>query len=154
MLKGTIIDQLVVGGPAYNSRELDRGDFVEAVDSTIVDQDSILKTLIGSDTPGSMVSLTVRKGGLVGKRVVFSCLMAPFLIFTKKNALVFDSHCLRMFTGWSYESCQTSAHVVRNDCRTPSALRYLHKVGAFPCMHLSACDLFFFGAVHTPLCVY
>jgi C-terminal processing protease CtpA/Prc len=70
MLKGTIIDQLVVGGPAYNSGDLDRGDFVEAVDGTPVDQDSILKTLIGLDTPGSMVTLTVRKGGLVGKRVI------------------------------------------------------------------------------------
>jgi S1-C subfamily serine protease len=74
MLQGTIVDQLVVGGPAYNSGELDRGDSIQKVDGLPVDQESILTTLIGQDTPGSVVTLHVHKGGPVGSPILDVCL--------------------------------------------------------------------------------
>ena len=63
MLKGCIVDSLVVGGPSYNSRQLDRGDVVVKVDGEVVDNDTILNALIGNDVPGSEVLLTIYKGG-------------------------------------------------------------------------------------------
>lgn len=65
LLQGCTVDQLVVGGPAYNSGELDKGDEIVRVDGVAVDTDTLLKTLIGADAPGSTVTLHVHKGGPV-----------------------------------------------------------------------------------------
>lgn len=57
MLMGCTIENMVLGGPAYNSHELDKGDIILKVDGEQVDQDSLLPALIGSDVPGEATTL-------------------------------------------------------------------------------------------------
>jgi hypothetical protein len=66
MLNGTTIEFLVVGGPGYNSGQLDRGDTVLRVNAEAVTSETILQALVGDDVPGSELSLTVKKGSKVG----------------------------------------------------------------------------------------
>lgn len=61
MLNGCQIDNMVVGGPAWNSHQLEHGDEILKVDGRTVDADDILDGLVGNDLPGSTVRLTVRK---------------------------------------------------------------------------------------------
>lgn len=72
MLHGCTVEGMVVGGPAHHCKELERGDYIASIDDAAVDIDSVLPALIGSDQPGSKVSLTVQKGGPggVSRRVV------------------------------------------------------------------------------------
>ena len=65
MLRGTKVDTLVVGGPAYNSGMLERGDEIIMVGSSRVEnEDQLLSLLHGSDEPHTIVNLTVRRGSL------------------------------------------------------------------------------------------
>jgi len=52
MLLGCVIDNMVVGGPAYTSQKLDKGDVIVKIDGKDVNQDTLLPRLIGSDQPG------------------------------------------------------------------------------------------------------
>ena len=63
MFVGTTIDNMVVGGPAYNSQQLSKGDVLLAVDDVDVDGDNMHDLLIGNDVPGSTVKLTVSSAG-------------------------------------------------------------------------------------------
>ena len=63
MLRGTAVEDTVVGGPAFVSGRLARGDVIAAVDGAPATGDSIHRLLVGPDLPGSSVLLTVRKGG-------------------------------------------------------------------------------------------
>ena len=60
MLSGTEIDNMVVGGSAYNTKELDKGDIILEVDATPVEVEQLHAALVGSDVPGSTVTLRVR----------------------------------------------------------------------------------------------
>jgi C-terminal processing protease CtpA/Prc len=53
----------VVGGPAYNTRALDKGDVILEVDAMSIDIESLHDALVGSDVPGSTVTLRVKKAG-------------------------------------------------------------------------------------------
>ncbi|EKX46190.1 hypothetical protein GUITHDRAFT_138319 [Guillardia theta CCMP2712] len=59
MLTGCIIENLVVGGPAYNSQKLSRGDKIVKVDDKAVNSDNVASELVGSDQPGSEVRIFV-----------------------------------------------------------------------------------------------
>jgi len=61
MFKGSHIESMVVGGPAFNSQQLDRGDELILVDGQTVTEGNRNLLLIGGDVPGSQVTLTVRK---------------------------------------------------------------------------------------------
>ncbi len=63
MIVGTSIDNLLVGGPAYNSQKLAQGDVVLFVDGVPVTEDSIGPALVGTDTPGTPIDIVVAKGG-------------------------------------------------------------------------------------------
>ena len=63
MLCGLVIEGMVVGGPAFNSRQLARGDVIVLVDGTPATQENVHSMLVGDDAPGSSVVVTVRKGG-------------------------------------------------------------------------------------------
>lgn len=63
MLLGCTIDNMVVGGPAYASQKLSKGDVIVKIDGRSVDQDNLLTHLIGADVPGSKVTITIMKGG-------------------------------------------------------------------------------------------
>ena len=59
-----MIDNIVVGGPAYNSKLLSRGDVILKVNDVAVTQSNIYDLLVGEDIPGSYVDISVAKGGL------------------------------------------------------------------------------------------
>lgn len=61
MLKGLIVDNMVIGGPAYNSGALKRGDIILAVDGMITTEESVISMLLGQDIPGSMVTLRISR---------------------------------------------------------------------------------------------
>jgi hypothetical protein len=64
MLNGTTIDNVVVGGPAHNSRQLGPGDQILQVNNTPATKNNIYELLLGDDIPGSFVDISVSKGGL------------------------------------------------------------------------------------------
>ncbi len=64
MLSGTTIDNLVVGGPAYNSKMIARGDTILQVNNVPATKANIYDLLVGDDRPGSTVVLNISKGGL------------------------------------------------------------------------------------------
>jgi hypothetical protein len=61
MLSGMVIDNMVMGGPAFNSAMLDRGDVIVQIDHQDVSMDGLSTALLGSDIPGSSVVITVKK---------------------------------------------------------------------------------------------
>ena len=63
MLKGLLVDNMVIGGPAHNTGLLEKDDTIIAIDG-IVTEESIHAALLGEDIPGSSVVLTVTKSVL------------------------------------------------------------------------------------------
>ncbi len=63
-MNGTTVDNIVVGGPADNSRQLARGDVILSIDGNEVRNDNVLQAMKGSDVPGSSVDICIAKGGL------------------------------------------------------------------------------------------
>ena len=59
MFVGSTIDNMVIGGPAYNCQRLSKGDILCKVDDEPVDVHTLHDKLIGSDVPGSLVKITV-----------------------------------------------------------------------------------------------
>jgi C-terminal processing protease CtpA/Prc len=62
MLSGAQVDNLVVGGPAYNTA-LQRGDEIVLIDGMRVGVEDMPAAIIGADLPGSTVVLTVKRLG-------------------------------------------------------------------------------------------
>jgi len=62
MLNGATINNMVEAGPAFNSKQLDKGDVILKVDGEEVTLDSCPDALIGNDMPGSCLTVTVQKG--------------------------------------------------------------------------------------------
>ena len=63
MLLGTMVDNLVVGGPAYNSRQLHHGDVIVKVDGIPITAANIHEVMVGDDIPGAPVVVSVARGG-------------------------------------------------------------------------------------------
>ena len=63
ILNGQFVDNTVVGGPAYNSKRISRGDLVLKVNQLPVNDQNVLEVVAGDDTPGSIVQLAIAKGG-------------------------------------------------------------------------------------------
>ena len=55
MFNGLVIDNMVVGGPAYNSGQLEPGDAILQIDHAPVTAEGLQQALIGSDVPGTTV---------------------------------------------------------------------------------------------------
>ena len=72
MFHGNVIESMVVGGPAFNCQQLDRGDELLQVDGQPVTEANRHRLLIGKDLPGSQVTLTVRKASGATKDVIIS----------------------------------------------------------------------------------
>jgi hypothetical protein len=60
-LKGTTIAGITIGGPAFLSSRLSIGDVIVMVDRKNVTSDNLQDLLVGSDEPGSTVTVTVMK---------------------------------------------------------------------------------------------
>jgi len=67
-LEGLTIDEVVIGGPAYASAELECGDVITRVDGEEVTADTVRPALVGCDVLGSAVTLTVISAA---KQVIF-----------------------------------------------------------------------------------
>ena len=65
MFHGNMIESMVVGGPAFNSQKLDRGDELTRVDGERVTEGNRHKLLVGNDVPGAVVTLTVKKQSVI-----------------------------------------------------------------------------------------
>ncbi len=63
IIHGTTIETTVMGGPAYNSKQIDPGDVILRVDGENATADNIKDLLVGEDLPGSSVTIAVAKGG-------------------------------------------------------------------------------------------
>jgi C-terminal processing protease CtpA/Prc len=61
MFSGMTVDNMIIGGPAFNSKLLERGDVICQIDRIPVVMDELQQSLLGSDVPSSTVVLTVRK---------------------------------------------------------------------------------------------
>jgi hypothetical protein len=61
MLDGCVVDNVLIGGPAHSSGALRKGNIIVAVDKQLVSTDNVLASIVGSDTPGSSVILTLKK---------------------------------------------------------------------------------------------
>ena len=59
-----IQESMVVGGPAFNCQQLDRGDELLLVDGQVVTDANRNTLLIGKDIPGSAVTLTIKKASV------------------------------------------------------------------------------------------
>jgi hypothetical protein len=72
ILDGTVIDSMVVGGPAFNTGQLDRGDEILSINRETASEANLHVLLVGSDAPGSSVTVTVRKaaGGAIKDVVI------------------------------------------------------------------------------------
>lgn len=70
MLSGVRIENLVIGGPAYVSGKLDKGDEIIRIDGAECETIERLHALLrGSDVPGSSLLVTVKKASTVSKRL-------------------------------------------------------------------------------------
>jgi hypothetical protein len=63
VLHGAVIESTIVGGPAYTSMQLGRGDVVLQIDGQEATDQNISSLLVGNDRPGSRLVLSVAKGG-------------------------------------------------------------------------------------------
>jgi hypothetical protein len=68
---------LCLAGPAYNSRQLDKGDLVVEIDGKAVTSDNLSQLLVGSDIAGTPVTLGVKKGGKAGAKKSVTLLRMP-----------------------------------------------------------------------------
>ncbi len=63
-LDGCVVDNMVVGGPAFNCRRIHEGDTILSIDGKTVTNDNIMTSLVGLDLPGSAVTLTLDQKGV------------------------------------------------------------------------------------------
>lgn len=63
MFSGTgQVENVMIGGPAYLSGKVQKGDFIVEVDGRPVSGSTLLSAIIGDDVPGSTLTLTLQKG--------------------------------------------------------------------------------------------
>jgi hypothetical protein len=60
MLKGTVVDNLLMGGPAFTSGLIMKGDVILAVDGKEAKPEDVHIALQGNDTPGSPVKVSAQ----------------------------------------------------------------------------------------------
>ena len=113
MFHGNIIESMVVGGPAFNCQELDRGDELLRVDGQPVTEQSRHRLLVGSDLPGSQVTLTVRKVSGVIKDVVLSRMKSE-QIADKRRIFELFTTILDLVAGYDERQVRVSAICMRN----------------------------------------
>jgi hypothetical protein len=68
--KTLTIEDVVVGGPAFNSQQFDPGDQILAIDDFEVGPDSYHARLVGNDAPGEAVKFTLRPSSGQVKEVI------------------------------------------------------------------------------------
>ena len=64
--KNASVTTCMIGGPAFNSKQVHKNDVIIAIDGQEVTGPEILGLLIGNDKPGSFVELTLKRASSVG----------------------------------------------------------------------------------------
>ena len=59
--KPTVVSHVLIGGPAFKSKRVHKGDYIMLVDGAEVAGESMTEALKGSNKPGSKVRLTIKK---------------------------------------------------------------------------------------------
>jgi C-terminal processing protease CtpA/Prc len=106
ILHGIVIDNVIVGGPAYDSKLLEKGDAILQVDRVDVSAQNIQQFMVGSDVPESTVILTVRKASgriidVVLKRISASVIADRYKILSL------------------FSQCQVSCHILPTSLNAP-----------------------------------
>jgi S1-C subfamily serine protease len=81
MMNGTMVDNTVIGGPAYNSKQLAHGDVILEVDGKEAKNENIFELFIGSDIPGSAVNIKLARGGAT---VIRAYVFPPVKMFFRR----------------------------------------------------------------------
>ena len=84
MLKGVYIDNIVFGGPAYNSEVLKKGDKILKVDGNEVTAENVTHAMVGCDLAGSLVSLEIKRPGAGNSQAVTLTRMATEAIADRR----------------------------------------------------------------------
>ena len=71
--KNASVTTCMIGGPAFNSKQVHKNDVIIAIDGQEVKGPEITDLLIGNDTPGSVVELTLKRAS-VGSLLHLFCL--------------------------------------------------------------------------------
>ena len=87
ILNGATIDNTVVGGPAFNSKKISHGDVILKVNQESINDHNAIDIIVGDDIPGSVVQLTIAKGG----RNVLSFVICKVLYQISTNENLDDS---------------------------------------------------------------
>jgi hypothetical protein len=72
--KDASVTACMVGGPAFNSKQVHQNDVIIAIDGQEVKGPEILDLLIGNDKPGSVVELTLKRASVGSCTFAFSVL--------------------------------------------------------------------------------
>lgn len=57
-----VVENLMMGGPAFASRHIFKGDCIVKVNGEFVQGNDLLEKIIGDDVPGTLVTLTLKRG--------------------------------------------------------------------------------------------
>lgn len=112
MFVGLTIEDMVVGGPAFNSQELERGDTLLAVDGQVVSEATIAEAILGSDVPGTAVRLTVARGAHGKRRDVILTRMSTRSI--ADNVRMFELFTSLKTRAFQWQDVTALAHL--DDC--------------------------------------
>ena len=55
-----VVENVMIGGPAFASRHIFKGDCIVKVNGEFVQGNDLLEKIIGDDVPGTLVTLTLR----------------------------------------------------------------------------------------------
>ena len=72
-IKNATVSGVLVGGPAFNSKQVHKDDVIMAVDGQEVQGNQILDMLKGVDEPGSVVTLTLKRTSVSASVLASSC---------------------------------------------------------------------------------
>jgi myosin heavy subunit len=84
--KNATVSGVLVGGPAFNSKQVHKDDVIMAVDGQAVQGNQILDMLKGVDKPGSVVTLTLKRTSVSASS--FGMLSPPLPAERSANTLV------------------------------------------------------------------
>lgn len=57
-----IVESVMMGGPAFSSRNIFKGDCIVKVNGEFVQGNDLLEKIVGEDVPGTLVTLTLKRG--------------------------------------------------------------------------------------------
>ena len=90
--RNSSVTACMVGGPAFNSKQVHPNDVIVAIDGQEVKGPEILDLLIGNDKPGSVVELTLKRASVGSFALLFLFYDANWCIKVYRKHYLFPSH--------------------------------------------------------------